>query len=157
RPARQVVRDVVGIVAGMLAVVGLIVISGRGVDSETPWPVRNVGHHATSSLRWEPRNALGAMLDTFTPTRLARVTMPEPVRKSNRTVSGRCIPGIATAPGEPGDSAMLFAALTVLGALGCVRAGGPLRALGVASAGVLAFHLALHSLWGDSFFLYSQH
>jgi hypothetical protein len=51
---------------------------------------------------------------------------------------------------------MATAALLICGLAGwLVRAAG--RAVGAACIGILGYHLALHSIFGDEFFVYSQH
>ena len=59
----------------------------------------------------------------------------------------------------PGWSMRGIAALSVLvlGAAGLIARGGAARLAALVALALLAFNLALHSVWGDEFFVYSQH
>lgn len=52
---------------------------------------------------------------------------------------------------------LLAAILLATGSFACLKRRGPLFALGVASLGILTFNFLLHALWGQEYFLYSQH
>jgi hypothetical protein len=47
--------------------------------------------------------------------------------------------------------------LLATGTLGCLRRPDPMFSLGVASLGILTFNFLLHAVWGQEYFLYSQH
>ena len=158
RPLARVARDGAIVVTAMLGVAGAFAVAGRYIVYKTPWPVQNVRNHAASYQKRDWAKAPGAMLETFAPAGLVTVQLGKGIRESNFYSSGgRFTPGIATAETWPANAVAFFTALTLAGAAACVRAGGVLRVVGAASAGVLAFNLALHSVWGDAFFLYSQH
>lgn len=157
RSVTRIVRDGAIVVTAMLGVAGVFAGAGRVIAHKTPWPVGKVQNHAANYVKRDWAKAPGAMLETFAPAGLVTVDLPKPIRVSNLYSSGRDTPGIATAETWPTAFVALFTALTLGGAAAYVRAGGTLRTLGLASAGVLAFNLGLHSVWGDAFFLYSQH
>jgi hypothetical protein len=52
---------------------------------------------------------------------------------------------------------VLAAILLATGTLRCLNRSEPLYSLAVASLGILAFNFLLHTVWGQEYFLYSQH
>jgi hypothetical protein len=157
RPLRRVPRDSAVLTLAMLVATAALTLAGRVVAHDTPWPLKNAGNHATNYLKSDWAKAPAALLETFSPPELVSSPMPEVIRKANLFSSGRDAPVITTAPTAPAPLVAFVTALTVSGAVACLRAGNPLRTLGAASLTLLAFNLVLHSVWGDAFFLYSQH
>jgi hypothetical protein len=158
RPLRRVPRDAALVTAAMIAVLGLVVATGAFVAREKGWSYDKVRNHARNYWHQKWHKVPTALLDTFSPSALETIQFPRRIQEANLfSTGGRDLPGIVTAPGQSIVLVGFVIALTLSGAAGCLQAGGSLRALGAASLGMLAFHMSLHSLWGDAFFLYSQH
>lgn len=157
RPLRRVPVDVALVTFGMLAVTGVTVLIGMRVARDASLSSERIANHARNYLHNNFHKAPAALLETLAPAALVTFDLPEPIRRSNAASAGTVTPGITTAPEQPTALVALVAALTLGGAFACLRSGTPMRALGAAALGVLAFNLTLHSIWGDAFILYSQH
>lgn len=156
-PLRAIRRTL--LICASSAVVSLVIFgAGRYVCRSQPWPDNAAGKHASGYLKNDIARAPAALLDAFSPHWLVQVEMPPKVRESNIYSSGgRIDPTFYTDPNPPLVPIALMTALTISGTFACWRGPKPLRVVGAASAVIVAFNLALFSVWGDGFFLYSQH
>jgi hypothetical protein len=163
-PLRRVARDTAVLAAVSVAAFAVMLpLAQKAAHSQGPAAYDKVRNHTKNYLRdWSLAATVAttiprALMDTFAPAGLVTSEMPEPVRRANFFSSGRADKMFGLDVASRPWLAALAAALTGAGALAFLRRDCPLRGLGVAALGVLAFNLVLHSFWGNEFFVYSQH
>ncbi len=158
RAWRPAAREVVLMTTAMLAVTAGVAGLGRMVAGNTPWPLGDVQHHATHYHKRELHRIPTALLETFAPAGLKQVKLKPKVADWNYQNSGRRVPKQFDTTNAMSLWLLIpFSASMIAGAYAWQRGGGAGRAVSTATLGVIAFHMVLHSFWGDASFLYSQH
>ena len=159
-PWRRLVRNTSLVAVAAVACAGVLVMASRAIERGKQATFdQAVNQHAANYIK-EQRDYAGlprAFLDPIAPTGLISTEMAPIIRQSNFFMTGLHDKMFGLNARSRPWMVVLACGLAALGGWSILRRDTPLRAVGAASCGVLAFNLTLHTFWGNEFFVYSQH
>ena len=152
-------------VLGMGAIMNLsgVFVFNRAydIDQKSTYSAAGVGSFVGQYVRRDASSTLfrfpAAVADTFSPAAVRVIDNELGIKLGNRYPIQFSLEGVPLAISWQNILRLCVLLGLALGTLGCLRAVMPMQCLGVAAVIILAYNWALHSFWGNEFFLYSQH